>query len=793
MKKILAVNVDAFNLNIISNMLTEYTADFEVLTTNKIKEIDDIIRKLATDVLIVDLDDPSPADLKTLAGISKAYPRLPLIIMTAFETGEIESGVKAIGTAQYFEKPVDTKEIVELVWEKIERNVGGEVHGISLTSFLQMSEMEKTSCTLKVKAGKNEGALYMQKGALISAETGKLQNEEAVLEILSWDNPGIEIDDSPVNRRKEIQAPLISLLMESVKRKDEKKTPASKKAAAPKKKLGKQAPDALAAETPAKAAKKKADAAQGTPPPEAEEPQSLAKITDASKALKRKQLFKQATIVAMVVLVLVIAACVWQFIFSPWQAEKRFSQVVGDVTAAQSFKKKIDLLDAFLASNPKRDYVLKAKQLKQNYAGQMEVEEYERITREINALPINDNFEETARKKYLTFLKQYPGTDLKDEINKRIETIPFMMDDAEYARLKEIPRNHYSQRLMAYQAYLTRHPESVNADSVKEMKDSLGEAFYNHIRMQKTCCDEEQSWLKCIKLCDYFLNNFEQHVRTKQVSMLLSEMKSRNSYIKISEEIEKAGPMSKTAEKLFEKFLDDYPASPLRDTVESQLAQIRKSVNQEKTWQELINYVKNDQNSIFDRVDRMADYLKHQPPDSHKEDAENIHTWLLREKDRTQWQMNQQAQAQKQKQQQKVYIAQEQERVSRQIQNSEGRYKIKKRDTVYDRRTGLTWCMLDSYILSNKCMDYNTAKQYVKNLDIGGYNDWRLPDPNELLFLFNSKPAFPMSDAAWYWTSEAFHAAWSEKVNTVVRSGSGTWEKVEKNMEQCGAVKAVRP
>ena len=38
MKKILAVNVDAFNLNIISSMLTEHTSDFEILTSKKIKQ-----------------------------------------------------------------------------------------------------------------------------------------------------------------------------------------------------------------------------------------------------------------------------------------------------------------------------------------------------------------------------------------------------------------------------------------------------------------------------------------------------------------------------------------------------------------------------------------------------------------------------------------------------------------------------------------------------------------------------------------------------------------------------------
>ena len=806
MKKILAVNVDAFNLNIISSMLSEHTSDFEFFTTNKIKEIDDIIRKLATDIIIIDLESPTPQDLKTLAGISKAYPRLPLFVMTAFETGEIESAIKSIGTIRYFEKPVDLKEIVDQIWGKIERSVSGEVHGISLTSFLQMSEMERTSCTLKVKAGERTGSLYLLKGSLIAAESGVLQNEDAVYEILSWDNPTIEIDDTPSNRKKEIQTPLISLLMESVRRKDEKKKPAPPKAApAPKKKAPKGAAPAGAkkAKTPAPAdAESDADAESkevvteaGTAeaPPEGEAVQISAKVTDASKALKQKQMIRQAAMAIAVVLVLVAGFCLWQFVYRPWQIGKTFNQVVAEVATDQPVKKKIEIIDAFLAADPPKQYAVKAKGIRETYAEQLEAEEYDRLVNEINELPLDDNFQNAARQKYLGFLKQFPGTRYKEEINSRVEDIPYMMDDAEYARLKNIPRNHYSQRLMAYQAYLTRHPDSPNTDNVKELLDNLGQAFYKHIKSQKKACDQEQSWLKCIKLCEYFLDNFKEHARVKDVTGLLRDMTARTAYAKITEQIEEAGSLSRDAETLLEKYLNDYPDSALRETAEGRLAFIRKNVNREKAWEELIKFVKNDQNTIFERVDRMAAYLQQQQAGTHKEDAENIYAWLLKEKDRTTRQMNLQAEVEKRRQQQEALIAREKKQIARQIEQSGGRYAIERDDTVTDRQTGLTWCMLDSLILSNKCMDYKTAKQYVSNLTTGGYTDWRLPEPNELLVLYNSKPTFPMTDAEWYWTSEAFHAAWEEKVNTVIRSDCGLWQKAETNLEKCGAVRAVRP
>jgi len=222
MKKILAVNIDTINLNIITSLLNEHTDQFEVLTTEQIGEINDIIKKLTTDLIVIDLDNPTPGDLEILSYITKSYPKIPLLVMTAFETAEIESSIKSISGLRYFEKPADFKEIANTLFEELGSGVGGEIHGISLSSFLQMSEMEKTSCTLKIRTDEQTGYLYLVKGALIAAETPELKNEEAVYEILGWENPTIEIEDPPTGQKKEIQTPLMNLLMEGVRRKDEK-------------------------------------------------------------------------------------------------------------------------------------------------------------------------------------------------------------------------------------------------------------------------------------------------------------------------------------------------------------------------------------------------------------------------------------------------------------------------------------------------------------------------------------------------------------------------------------------
>ncbi len=63
-------------------------------------------------------------------------------------------------------------------------DVGGQIHGISLDSFLQMAQMEKTTCTLTVRADSDLGVIYLLKGELIEAETGVLSSADAAYDDL---------------------------------------------------------------------------------------------------------------------------------------------------------------------------------------------------------------------------------------------------------------------------------------------------------------------------------------------------------------------------------------------------------------------------------------------------------------------------------------------------------------------------------------------------------------------------------------------------------------------------------
>ena len=75
---------------------------------------------------------------------------------------------------------------------------------------------------------------------------------------------------------------------------------------------------------------------------------------------------------------------------------------------------------------------------------------------------------------------------------------------------------------------------------------------------------------------------------------------------------------------------------------------------------------------------------------------------------------------------------------------------------VVDNYTGLEW----QQVLSEETFTWEDAITHCENLNYGGYTDWRLPDPIELLPIVNHSKSSPAVDALYFQISSD---AWSSK------------------------------
>ncbi len=225
MKKVLFVDDEKMLLESVSSGFLG-KADIELLTAENGKLALKALEQAPVDLIVTDLRMPEMDGFELLARLNAEYPAIPVVVMSAYGTPEIENRLKNLGIAGLLDKPLDYDKMMKIVDDSL-RSSGqaGSVSGISLSNFLQLIQMEEKTCLLEVQSEENgKGFFYFNEGVLYDAVHHQLKGEQAALEMMTWDNVKLFFRSLPLKRiRKSIEKNLISLLMEAANAKDESK------------------------------------------------------------------------------------------------------------------------------------------------------------------------------------------------------------------------------------------------------------------------------------------------------------------------------------------------------------------------------------------------------------------------------------------------------------------------------------------------------------------------------------------------------------------------------------------
>ena len=225
MKHVLIVDDEEQLLLTMQAGFESYKDRFQILTARNGKEATALLAATRINLVVTDLKMPEMDGIELLSFLKNNFPEIPAIVMTAFGTPEIENGLLHTNMIRMLEKPVDFDELTQLILSLLEHDLtGGTLTGISVPSFLQLIEMEQNTCLMEVKSDEGEqGLLYFNKGVLYDAMFGKESGEDAVYSILLLDDVKISFRTLPSKKlKKKIETPLMKLLMEGIRLKDER-------------------------------------------------------------------------------------------------------------------------------------------------------------------------------------------------------------------------------------------------------------------------------------------------------------------------------------------------------------------------------------------------------------------------------------------------------------------------------------------------------------------------------------------------------------------------------------------
>jgi hypothetical protein len=298
------------------------------------------------------------------------------------------------------------------------------------------------------------------------------------------------------------------------------------------------------------------------------------------------------------------------------------------------------------------------------------------------------------------------------------------------------------------------------------------------------------------------LSVFSEDVLAPEIKQLRATLQDKTDVAALTAQAAQVANDVARARRIYTDYLDNHPQTSQREAILQRIDALNTDLNRQVTWEKLAAYASNPANDIFNRIQRLDNYIQNHAIGPYAKTAQQLRTQLepehqaaLRaqraEAQRRQEQVRQQAEAaQRAKAAQR--IRQLQDQVARQLRPVAARFTNKNDGTVIDQVTGLSWCLLDSHLVLGRCMNYREANVYVRGLNTGGHGDWRLPTAGELASIYKNSPFFPDSGAAWYWTSESFARGYHRVVDVVTSLPETVFTRTSKTEDSCGAVRAVR-
>ncbi|MFN4152971.1 MAG: response regulator, partial [Candidatus Sericytochromatia bacterium] len=206
--KILIVDDDQITPLIIEKYLKSH--GYITTVANSAVEASQVMREEFFNLVITDINMPEINGLEFMLWIKQNFPACKVIIMTAFGSDEIKNFTKVNGAVNYFEKPVNLKELTKEVKNLLENKLSS-TQEILLKDILQMIAVSGQKKVISVDEpikGKT-GHIYIKGIFPIHAEYGELYGEEAFKAILSeeqimffdldWVDPPVKSIDKTVD------------------------------------------------------------------------------------------------------------------------------------------------------------------------------------------------------------------------------------------------------------------------------------------------------------------------------------------------------------------------------------------------------------------------------------------------------------------------------------------------------------------------------------------------------------------------------------------------------------------
>ncbi|WP_321532427.1 DUF4388 domain-containing protein [uncultured Desulfuromonas sp.] len=224
MKKILILDKDNVTLRALLLALQRYS-DLEVIVAHDRNEISQGLQQLAIDLVITDIEGTESCCFELIEYLNQQFSELPVAVLSVPLSADFESRLGKLRIARRFTKPLKAEETAKKIHQHLTNGAVGQLKGLSLTSVLQLMNVERKNCVLTVQTDTDRGELFLREGEIVAAKTATMRGKDAAYTIISWDEVRIDFLDKNYTVTQEISEPFMALVMEALRLKDEMALP----------------------------------------------------------------------------------------------------------------------------------------------------------------------------------------------------------------------------------------------------------------------------------------------------------------------------------------------------------------------------------------------------------------------------------------------------------------------------------------------------------------------------------------------------------------------------------------
>jgi CheY-like chemotaxis protein len=225
-RRILVTDDEALFRSSVAESLRARFERVDILEASDGEQARSLLAKHRVDLLITDLQMPKLGGLELIAHVSSQRLPVQVIVVSAHINEKMRSTLDRLGALTCIDKPIDLAFLHRAVQLMLEVP-RAHVSGVTLASFLQLVEMERQSCAIRVCSPDGIGTLVFERGSLIDAWSEGAVGDDAALKILRFSQ--CTLDSMGVLERSgpRMTAPLSYLLLEAARLADEEGTPLS--------------------------------------------------------------------------------------------------------------------------------------------------------------------------------------------------------------------------------------------------------------------------------------------------------------------------------------------------------------------------------------------------------------------------------------------------------------------------------------------------------------------------------------------------------------------------------------